>query len=90
MDKILVRDNAVAGVETQLGEQYLANAVIVTTGTFLKGLMHIGMKTVRGGRMGDFPSDKLSDNLQEIGFHLERFKTGTPARVDGNSIDFSK
>lgn len=90
VQELIVKEKFIAGIVTETGQKYFADAVILTPGTFLKGLIHIGLKNFRGGRSGDFPSDKLSDSLQEVGFKLQRFKTGTPARVDKNSIDFSK
>jgi tRNA uridine 5-carboxymethylaminomethyl modification enzyme len=64
--------------------------VIVTTGTFLKGLIHIGLVHYPAGRAGEFPSVGLSDNLRDLGFELGRLKTGTPARLNGRTIDFSR
>ncbi len=90
VEKILVEDNRVAGVETNIGVRYLSSAVIVTTGTFLKGLIHIGLVHYPSGRAGEFPSVGLSDNLRELGFELARLKTGTPARLNGRTIDFSR
>jgi len=90
VEKLLVEDNRIVGVETNLGIQYPASSVIVTTGTFLKGLIHIGLVHYPSGRAGEFPSVGLSDNLRELGFELGRLKTGTPARLNGRTIDFSK
>jgi tRNA uridine 5-carboxymethylaminomethyl modification enzyme len=90
VEKMLVEDGRVAGVETNIGVQYLAPAVIVTTGTFLKGLIHIGLVHYPSGRAGEFPSVGLSDSLRELGFEIGRLKTGTPARLNGRTIDFSK
>lgn len=90
IEKIIVEDSAVAGVVTSLGTIYGARAVIVTTGTFLKGLMHIGTDSFQAGRAGEFPSLGLSDSLHEIGLKMGRLKTGTPPRLDARSIDFSK
>jgi tRNA uridine 5-carboxymethylaminomethyl modification enzyme len=87
---VLIEKGAAAGVETMLGERLAATAVIVTTGTFLKGLIHIGLEHFEGGRLGDMPSVGLSDNLRELGFQLGRLKTGTCPRLDGRTIDFSK
>ncbi|MCK9418291.1 MAG: tRNA uridine-5-carboxymethylaminomethyl(34) synthesis enzyme MnmG [Nitrospirae bacterium] len=89
VEKFLVEDNTILGVETSIGVQYLASAVIVTTGTFLKGLIHIGMVHYPSGRAGEFPSIGLSDSLRELGFEIGRLKTGTPARLNGRTIDFS-
>ncbi len=90
VEKILVEGNSIAGVETNIGVQYPASAVIVTTGTFLKGLIHVGLVHYASGRAGEFPSNALSDNLRELGFQLGRLKTGTPARLNGRSIDFKR
>ena len=78
----------VEGVETHLGVRYLARTVVVTTGTFLRGLLHVGMQNQTGGRMGD-PASSFSDSLRSLGFEIGRFKTGTPCRLNGRSIDFS-
>jgi tRNA uridine 5-carboxymethylaminomethyl modification enzyme len=90
VEKLLVEDSRIVGVETNLGIQYPSSSVIVTTGTFLKGLIHIGLVHYPSGRAGEFPSVGLSDNLRELGFELGRLKTGTPARLNGRTIDFSK
>jgi tRNA uridine 5-carboxymethylaminomethyl modification enzyme len=80
----------VAGVVTALGIAYDAAAVIITTGTFLNGLIHIGMESFPSGRAGEFPSIGLSENLLALGFKMGRLKTGTPPRLDARSIDFSR
>ncbi|MGQ9842806.1 MAG: tRNA uridine-5-carboxymethylaminomethyl(34) synthesis enzyme MnmG [Spirochaetota bacterium] len=90
VDAIIVKDGHVQGVETIRGQQHIAKAVIVCTGTFLKGLIHIGNYNEKAGRLGDFSAEKLSDSLSALGFPVRRLKTGTPPRVNGNSIDFSK
>jgi len=90
VEELLVEGGTVTGVKTSLGVVYGAKAVIITTGTFLKGLMHIGHETFEAGRAGEFPSIGLSDSLRNIGLSLGRLKTGTPARLDARSIDFSK
>mgnify|MGYP003393808164 FL=1 len=87
---VLERNNKAIGVETALGIRYLAKTVVLTTGTFLKGLIHIGLKNFPAGRAGEFPSMELSDSLRGLGFQIGRLKTGTPPRIDGRSIDFSK
>ena len=89
-ERLLVDGDRIAGVETNIGVQYLSSTVIITTGTFLKGLIHIGLSHYPSGRAGEFPSIGLSDNLRELGFELGRLKTGTPARLNGRTIDFSK
>ncbi|MFZ2950778.1 MAG: tRNA uridine-5-carboxymethylaminomethyl(34) synthesis enzyme MnmG [Desulfuromonadaceae bacterium] len=78
------------GVDLRSGIRYLSKTVVVTTGTFMRGLIHIGLNHYPGGRAGDQPSEGLSDQLRELGFHVGRLKTGTPARLDARSIDFSK
>lgn len=78
------------GVELQSGIRYLSKTVVVTTGTFMRGLIHIGLNHYPGGRAGDQPSVGLSDQLRALGFNVGRLKTGTPARLDARSIDFSK
>jgi len=90
VEEILVEKNTVVGVETSIGERFYGKAVIITPGTFLNGLIHIGLTNFPAGRMGDFPALKLSQNLKELGFQIGRFKTGTCPRLDGKSIDFSK
>ena len=87
--KILTEDGRVAGIETNLGLRVLARAVVVTTGTFMRGLLHVGLQNQSGGRMGDSFST-LSDSLRDLGFEVGRFKTGTPCRLNGRTIDFSK
>ena len=87
--RILVENDAVVGVETNLGLRYRARSVMVTTGTFMRGLLHVGLQQTTGGRMGDAVST-LSDSLRDLGLAVERFKTGTPCRLLGRTIDFSK
>ena len=89
VEKLLVEDNRIVGVETNIGVQYLSSTVIITTGTFLKGLIHIGLVHYPSGRAGEFPSVGLSDSLRELGFEIGRLKTGTPARLNGRTIDFT-
>ena len=86
---ILTRGGRVTGVETDLGLRYRAKAIVVTTGTFMRGLLHVGLQQTTGGRMGDAAST-LSDSLRHLGLEIGRFKTGTPCRLLGRSIDFSK
>ena len=88
--KILHKDGAAYGVETTLEVQYMAKTVVVTTGTFLRGLMHIGSNQQSGGRAGDAAAMNLSSSLKELGLELGRLKTGTPPRLLRKSIDFSK
>lgn len=89
VEEIVVEDGAIKGIATSLGMFYGARAVIVTTGTFLKGLMHIGQDSFSAGRAGEFPSLGLSDCLGRLGLKLGRLKTGTPPRLDARTIDFS-
>ena len=85
--KLLVKGDIIEGVETNIGLRFLARSVVITTGTFMRGLLHVGMKTQAGGRMGDTIST-LSDSLKELGFEVGRFKTGTPCRLLAKSINF--
>ncbi len=88
--KTLVLDeDSVVGVETSFGTRFYGQAVILTNGTFLNGLMHIGFNKIKGGRSGDQESTGLSEQLEKLGFTVDRMKTGTSARIDGRSIDFS-
>jgi tRNA uridine 5-carboxymethylaminomethyl modification enzyme len=86
--RILTRDDSAAGVETNLGVRYQGRAVVITTGTFMRGLLHVGLQNQAGGRMGDGASS-LSESLKELGFEIGRFKTGTPCRLVGRTIDFA-
>lgn len=86
---LLLDGENVVGVETAFGTRFMSSAVILTNGTFLNGLMHIGFSKIRGGRSGDQSSTGLSEQLEKMGFSVERMKTGTSARIDGRSIDFS-
>ncbi|NWK54918.1 tRNA uridine-5-carboxymethylaminomethyl(34) synthesis enzyme MnmG [Verrucomicrobiaceae bacterium N1E253] len=86
---ILVENDQVVGVSTSLQLQISARSVVLSAGTFMRGLMHVGMKNEVGGRMGDATST-VSDALHRLGFQVERFKTGTPCRINGRTIDFSK
>jgi tRNA uridine 5-carboxymethylaminomethyl modification enzyme len=90
IEKIVVENGAVKGVSTSLGIFYGARAVVVTTGTFLKGLIHIGLENYPSGRAGEFPAVGLSDSLKDLGLRIGRLKTGTPPRLDANTIDFSR
>ncbi|MBE0679556.1 MAG: tRNA uridine-5-carboxymethylaminomethyl(34) synthesis enzyme MnmG, partial [Bacteroidales bacterium] len=87
---LILEDHAVKGVRTTFGTEFRADAVILTNGTFLNGLMHVGFNTMAGGRSGDAASKGISDQLREAGFSVERLKTGTSARVDGRSLDLDK
>ncbi|AJE04753.1 tRNA uridine-5-carboxymethylaminomethyl(34) synthesis enzyme MnmG [Geobacter pickeringii] len=87
---LVVDGGAVRGVDTRVGIRFLGTTVILTTGTFMRGLIHVGLTNYPGGRAGDLPSVGLSDQLRELGFTVGRLKTGTPARLDGRTIDFSR
>lgn len=87
---LLTENNKVIGVKTYMGAKIYAKSVILTNGTFLNGLIHIGIKQFGGGRMGEKAAFGITENLIELGFEAGRMKTGTPPRVDGRSIDFSK
>jgi tRNA uridine 5-carboxymethylaminomethyl modification enzyme len=87
--RILRGDDGVAGIQTNMGMQMNCRSVVVTTGTFMRGLLHVGLKNQPGGRMGDTVSS-LSDSLLELGLEIGRFKTGTPCRLNGRTIDFTK
>ncbi|MDP4583013.1 MAG: tRNA uridine-5-carboxymethylaminomethyl(34) synthesis enzyme MnmG [Verrucomicrobiales bacterium] len=89
ISKLLVEGDAITGAETNLGVRFSSRSVVVTTGTFMRGLMHVGLQNQAGGRMGDSAST-LSDDLLRLGFEVRRFKTGTPCRLNGRTIDFSK
>ena len=87
---IIVDNNQVIGVETQMGQKIYCKSVILTNGTFLNGKIHIGKKSFGGGRIGDPSSIGITEQLEGLGFESARLKTGTPVRVDGRTIDFSK
>ncbi len=89
IDRLLVEKGRITGAVTSLDETLVLRAVVIATGTFLNGLIHIGLKNFPAGRMGDPPSTKLSQWFQEAGFAMGRMKTGTPPRLDSRSIDFS-
>ena len=89
VSSLLVKDNEVYGVKTKLTEEFLAKKVVLTTGTFMRGLVHIGENKYDAGRAWELPSTTLSIQLKELGLRVGRLKTGTPARLDANSIDFS-
>ncbi len=88
-DDLIVEGDAVKGVVTQAGVRIYADSVVLTTGTFLGGVIHIGMENYQGGRAGDPPANALSKRLRELPFNVGRLKTGTPARIDARSVDFS-
>ena len=88
--RIIHHDGIASGIETMLGVHYMGNTIVITTGTFLRGLMHIGSNQQSGGRAGDAAAMNLSSSLEELGLQLGRLKTGTPPRLLRKSIDFSK
>ncbi|OYV05774.1 MAG: tRNA uridine-5-carboxymethylaminomethyl(34) synthesis enzyme MnmG [Verrucomicrobiales bacterium VVV1] len=87
--ELLVANDCVTGISTSLGMEISSSSVVLSAGTFMRGLMHVGLQNEKGGRMGD-ASSTVSDSLRKLGFEVERFKTGTPCRLNGRSIDFSK
>lgn len=87
-EKILVNGSKVTGVRTHFGEVYTSRCVIITAGTFIKGKIFVGPTELSAGRLGEFSADLISDSIQEIGLKIDRFKTGTPARIKKTSIDF--
>jgi tRNA uridine 5-carboxymethylaminomethyl modification enzyme len=89
-NSLLLENENVVGVKTSFGNSFLGKAVILTNGTFLNGLMHIGFNKMSGGRSGDQESTGLSEQLKDLGFTVERMKTGTSARIDGRSIEFTE
>jgi len=89
VDDLLVKNNRVNGVRTQLGLEIIAPTVVLTTGTFLNGKIHVGMDNAKGGRAGDPPSIALAQRLRELPFDVDRLKTGTPPRIDGKSINYT-
>lgn len=90
VDELIVEGGKVAGVVTSMGQEIRGRAVVIVTGTFLNGLIHIGLKHFSAGRMGDFPSLRLPEYLRGLGFTMGRMKTGTTPRLDGTTIDYSE
>ncbi|KAB5621062.1 tRNA uridine-5-carboxymethylaminomethyl(34) synthesis enzyme MnmG [Pseudomonas machongensis] len=88
-DDLIVEQDQVKGVVTQMGLRFFADSVVLTTGTFLGGLIHIGLQNYSGGRAGDPPAIALAHRLRELPLRVGRLKTGTPPRIDGRSVDFS-
>lgn len=88
--ELILEDNAVKGVKTQLGKTLYAQKVILTNGTFLNGKIHVGEVNFSGGRIGESASFVLSDQLKDCGIRTQKLKTGTPVRIDGRTVDFSK
>ncbi|MFV9690778.1 MAG: tRNA uridine-5-carboxymethylaminomethyl(34) synthesis enzyme MnmG [Desulfobacteria bacterium] len=89
VDELIVADGTIRGVVTSIGEEYPGRAVVLTTGTFMKGVIHIGLRNFSAGRMGDPASVKLTEDLKRLGFNMGRLKTGTTPRLDGRTIDFA-
>ena len=90
VDDLVLDGERVTGVKTQLGIVFDARAVVLTTGTFLAGLIHVGLENYQAGRMGDPPAISLAARLRELSLPVGRLKTGTPPRIDGRTIDYSK
>lgn len=88
--EIIVKDGHAAGIKTSLGVEILANAVVLTNGTFLNGLIHIGEKNFGGGRVGEKAATGITEQLISLGFESGRMKTGTPPRIDGRSLDYTR
>ena len=88
--ELIIENGEVKGVKTLMGIQFYSKKVILTAGTFINGLMHVGKVKMKGGRMGEPPAFGLSEQLEKHGFEIGRMKTGTPARIDGRSINFSR
>ena len=89
VDDLIVENGEAMGVVTTSGRQLRAGAVVITTGTFLKGVIHIGETRIPAGRVGEQPAIRLSDRLYGLGLNMSRLKTGTPARLDGRTIDYT-
>jgi tRNA uridine 5-carboxymethylaminomethyl modification enzyme len=89
VEEIVVEEGRATGVITQTGTKFEGRTIIITAGTFLRGLIHIGLSQYEAGRAGEFPSRKLSNSLEHLGFTLGRLKTGTPPRINSNTVDFS-
>ena len=90
VSEIIVKGSKIKGIKTRMGMTYESKTVIITTGTFLNGLIHVGMEQMEAGRAGELPAKGLSENLKSLGLKLGRLKTGTPARLNKKSLDFSK
>ncbi len=89
-DRLLIEDGRICGVVTSLEETLYCRAVVIVTGTFLNGLIHIGLKSFPAGRQGDVPSISLAENLRQLGFSMGRMKTGTTPRLDGTTINYDE
>ncbi len=90
VEDLIVENDQVRGVVTQMGLRFFADSVVLTVGTFLGGRIHIGLSNYQGGRAGDPPANALAQRLRDLPFHVERLKTGTPPRIDGRSLDYGK
>ncbi len=90
VDELIIEDHQIRGVKTQMGQEIFCKSVVLTNGTFLNGKMFIGEKVLLGGRMGEKGSTGITEQLVDLGFRSDRMKTGTPVRVDGRTIDYSK
>ena len=90
VSEMIVKDGAIAGVKTKLGVEFHAKAVVITSGTFLNGLIHVGRVQMSGGRCAEPAADRLTEQLVEIGFTAGRMKTGTPVRIDGRTVNFDE
>jgi tRNA uridine 5-carboxymethylaminomethyl modification enzyme len=90
IERLVVEAGRIRGVVTQMGEEYRAEAVVVSTGTFLRGMIHIGLRQFPAGRAGEFPANGLSEDYERLGFPLGRLKTGTCPRLDARTIDFNR
>ncbi|MGL4981031.1 MAG: tRNA uridine-5-carboxymethylaminomethyl(34) synthesis enzyme MnmG [Fusobacteriaceae bacterium] len=88
--EVIIEDGRAVGIKTKEGVTYESKTVIIATGTFMRGLIHIGENTFKGGRMGELSSEELPLSLEKTGLRMGRFKTGTPARIDARTIDYSK
>ena len=88
VDDLAIENDRVIGVDTQMGLRFLADNVVLTTGTFLGGVIHIGEQNLQGGRAGDAPANALSKRIRELPFRVSRLKTGTPARLDGRTLNY--
>lgn len=89
IDDLIIQNDRVTGVVTSMGLQLQAKTVVLTTGTFLAGVIHVGLQNAQAGRAGDQPANALAQSIREKGFRVDRLKTGTPARIDARSVDFS-
>ena len=88
--ELVVENGEIRGIKTKTGMEFSAKAVVIASGTFLRGLLYIGDKRVKGGRMGELSADDLTGSLEKLGFKIGRFKTGTPPRLDIRTLDLEK